>query len=530
MDGSNYFVFWSITLSAAILIILQINCTTDKSELKIIYAEIVVLFGSLQLISITNAGMNNLYWLDSSFELRATLNIIEAGWNPDILGTVGPYPAIHFFGAILSQITGVELVNIARWMGLLMHGMALLFYLMFGRYIFKNNQVSLLSGLSFIFLFYYTIVTGFGRVPLSIALFFLILFLIFRNAEIPKIQFTGLVILSCFTLLFAHPLAPVVLAAFLIFYLVVYRLIWITKTFSLKSLCTVKKIQIDNIRPKSITFILLLLISIAAYFLFISNWSQNLLHSTVTIMSGSATGQPIGTGTSTPLNWRIFLYGQGIMGLIFGFLILRSQKAITNFYSVFLCVFSCFLIVWSFIAYSLKIEFLRFTIFIWPFMLLAVSYAIVSSKHHTKLSYLMIVFIIINISGYYPDVYNKSAEPRYSMGEWRQYTTVYEKISVSNFDTFGNIIGNHYLNMAFLYLKGKTINIDTQFYIDGFRKPNDYSFFYFEDIDRQRIYSREGGGQYFKVSNELYSEYQKTISLLKVYVNGNVEIYKISRY
>ena len=528
MGSPNSLIFWYITLSIAVLIIFQINYTMDKSELHIIYAEIIAMFIALQLISIINAGMNNLYWLDSSYELRATENIIKSAWNPNTLGSVGSYPAIHFFVATLSEVTGVELVNIARWMGLLLHGMALSFYLMFGICIFKNDKVSLLSGLSFIFLFYYVIVTGFGRMPLSMAFFFLILFLIVRNVKTPNIQFKALVILSLLSLLFTHPFAPVVLTAFLSFQLVAYNLIHRTKTFSSKLLRIVNRIQIENIRPLGINFILLLLILIAAYFMYISIWSQNLLSSTISILDGGNDGKSIGTGASTPLNWIIFLYGQAIMGLIFSFLIIKSQKAMTNYYSLSLAVFSGFMVIWSLMGYYLKIEFIRFTLFIWPFMLLAVSYAIVNSKHKNILSYLMVVFIIINIFGYYPDVYNKTIEPKYTVGEWRQYLTVYEKQSVSNFETNGKVVGNHYFNMAFLSLKDKTINVDSSFYTEGFRKPNTYSFFYLEEVDKQRIFTRGVGDSNLNVSNELYLEYQKTIDLSRVYVNGDVDIYKIS--
>lgn len=525
--NSNSLVFWFIIVSIALLLTFQINYAINSIELTAIYAEIAILFVALQLISIANAGMDNLYWLDSSYELRAAKNILTNCWIPSNLGTVSPYPAVHFLIICLSQVTGIELVNLARWMGLLMHGMALLFYIMFGKYITKDNKVILLSGLSFIYLYYYVMVTGFGRMPLSMALYFLILYLIIRNSDAPTEKFTFITILSSIALLFAHPLAPIVLAAFLIFNLIIYCL-------TRYNICSSKlsrnlgRGQLENTKFASINFVLLLLTGIAAYFVYISIWSHGLLISTFSILNHKETAHSIGTGLGTPLNWRIFLYGQGIIGLIFGFLIFESKKARKHFFILLLVVFSVFLVFWSFLSYYLKIEFMRFTLFIWPFMLLSTSYAIRNFKHRNILSYLMVVFIIINISGYYPDVYNHMNEPRYSMGEWRQYLTVPEKISVSNFDTYGKIIGNHYINMAFLSLKNRTIDVDSSFYTEGFRKPSAYSFFYFEQIDKQRIFVRDVGTNYSSISPKLYSDYQKTYSLSKVYVNGNVDVYKVS--
>lgn len=526
LDRSNAFVFWAIVLSSAVLLLVQIIWARAKSEVNIIYVEIVVLFAGLQLITIAYAGLDNLFWLDAYYELVATENIIEGKWDPPLLGTVDPYPAIHFLTAALSQISGAHIIDIARWMGLLTHTIALVFYLMLAETIFHNKKVALLSGLGFIFLFYYVMTTGFGRMPLSMALFFLILFLVMRNASVPKTNVSILAILSLATLIFAHPLSSVVLVLFLAALALGYQFVYREKASPSNLSTLLNKLRLNSFKPSTMTFILLAVIGIGAHFLYISIWAQQLLYQVVSILTGTEMPRVIGAGAATPFYWRIFLYGQGVMGLIFAGLVFTNRRSRENLLCLLLISFAGFLGIWAFLSYYLQIEFIRFTLFIWPFALIAVAYSIMNSRHKNVLSLLVVAFIIVNLCGYFPFKYDTSIEPKYSMGEWRRYLTEQEKLAVMKFDAEGEVVGNQYFNMAFLYYRNKQIHTDGDFYIEGYSQPNIYSWFYFGQVDKERIFIRDMPVT-LRVSEELYSNYQRTPSMLKVYDNGEVEIYKI---
>lgn len=530
LDRSNAFVFWAIVLSSAVLLLFQIIWARVKSEVNIIYVEIIVLFICLQLITIAYAGLNNLFWLDSYYELIATRDIItEGNWASSIssmAGTVGSYPTIHILTAALSQISGAHIIDIARWMGLLTHTLALVFYLMLAEAIFRNKKVALLSGLGFIFLFYYVMTNGFGRMPLSMALFFLILFLVMRNASVPKAKVSILAILSLITLIFAHPFTSVVLVLFLAAIVLGYQFVHRWKASSSNLSTILNKLRLSSYKPPITTFVLLAVVAIGVHFLYISIWAQNLLYKIVSILFQTGTSQAIGIGAATPFYWRIFLYGQGVMSLIFAGLVFANKRSRENLPCLVLISFAGFLGILAFLSYYLRIDFIRFTLFIWPFALMAVAYSIMNSKHRNILSFLVIAFIIVNLSGYYPFVYDTSIEPRYSMGEWRRYLTEQEKLAVINFDAEGEIVGNHYFNMAFLYYRNKQIHTDGNYYIEGYSEPNIYSFFYFSQVDKERIFIRSMPVT-LRVSEELYSNYQKSPSMLKIYGNGEVEIYKM---
>ncbi|MBT9151217.1 MAG: hypothetical protein DDT40_01405 [candidate division WS2 bacterium] len=523
---SNAFVFWAIVLSSAVLLLFQIMSARVKSEVNIIYVEIVVLFAGLQLINIAHAGLHNLFWLDAYYELVATENIIEGKWDPRILGTLGPYPAIHFLTAALSQITSAHIIDVARWMGLLTHTIALVFYLMLVETIFRNNKVTLLSGLGFVFLFYYVMTSGFGRMPLSMTLFFLVLFLVMRNRSMPKANVLILATLSLATLIFAHPLPPVVLVLFLGALALGYQFVYRGKASPSNLSTPLNKLRLSSFKPSSTIFVLLAVFGIGAHFLYISIWAQQLLYEVVYILVDTGTPKVIGTAAATPFYWRIFLFGQAIMGLIFAGLVFMNRKSREDLPCLLLISFAGFLSGWALLAYYLRIELMRFTLFLWPFALMAVSYSIMNSKRRNILSLLIVAFIIVNLFGYFPFKYDKSIEPKWAMGEWRRYVSEQERSAMMKFDVGGEVVGNHYFNMAFLYYRNKQIHTDGDFFIEGFSEPNIYSWFFFGEQDKERIFIRDLP-ETLRVSEELYSNYQKTPSMLRVYDNGAVLIFKI---
>jgi hypothetical protein len=528
LDRSNAFVFWAIVLSSAVLLLFQIIWASVKSEVNIIYIQIVLLFAGLQLITIAYAGLDNLFWLDAYYELVATENIIEGKWDPHILGSVGPYPAIHFLTAALSQIIGAHIIDVARWMGLLTHTIALVFYLMLVETIFRNKKVTLLSGLGFILLFYYVMTSGFGRMSLSMALFFLTLFLVMRNSFAPEPNISILAILSLVTLIFAHPLPPVVLVLFLAAIVFGYQLVHRWKASCSDLLTSLNKLCLGGLKhlTTTLTFVFLAVAGIGAHFFYISIWAQYLLHSVVSILVGTETPQVIGTGAGTPFYWRIFLYGQGVMGLIFAGLVFTNKRSRENLLCLLLISFAGFSSGWALLAYYLRIELMRWTLFIWPFALMAVAYSIMNSKHKNILSFVVVAFIIVNLCGYMPFKYDKTIEPQWSMGEWRRYISEQERLATMKFDVEGEVVGNHYFKMAFLYFRNKLIHTDGNFFIEGYNQPSIYSWFFFAEQDRERVFIRDMPLT-LRVTEELYSDYQRMPSMLRAYDNGAVVIFKI---
>src|SRR2546425_4640134 len=208
---SNYLVFWTLLMAVIGAFGFQIVLLSGPSQTKLLYAETFAIFIGLQLLPIAYVGSSNVYETDAYYELRATLDIMSRGWNPNLslLGSVSAYPAVHIFTAQLSSLLGVQVFDVARWMGLLGHTVAFVFFLLFAGALFRNPRVVLLSALPVAFMFSFVMGSSFTRTSFSVGLFFLTLFLVARNYPATNIRWTLLTFVSTTATLFAHSLAPV---------------------------------------------------------------------------------------------------------------------------------------------------------------------------------------------------------------------------------------------------------------------------------------------------------------------------------
>ncbi|MFC1893698.1 hypothetical protein ACFLYR_06715 [Chloroflexota bacterium] len=538
---SNSIIFWFIALSIAAVVILQTFQAKNGAELTFIRTEIIILCVTLQLMTLVYAGLDNLYWLDSYFEIAATTSIVKNGWNPNILGSVGPYPSLHFLAAFLWEITGVELIDIARYIGILFSTLSLVFYLLIVETIFKNRKAALFSGIAFIYLFYFVMEAGFGRMPLATTLFFLCLFLLVKSSNIPSVAISILIMLCVIASVFAHLMPLTILVIYLALLALMVNFIRHIMLDSSSMLDRFESLLPIEMKAPSVTIVLIGIVGILMHFVYFSYWAQeSILHQAFTIIIGVEAPRTIGTGGSTSLNWRIFLYGQGMLGFIFAFIVFKSKALRSNLPSVFFILFAGLMTALAFISYYLNIEFIRFTLYIWPFALMAMGYFVVKSKQILS-SLLLIFFIIINIFGYYPFIYDKSIEREYSAGQWRRYITYTEKSAVR----FGiekgltsnvpdeyyagrhvtTIVGNYYFNQAFLQYKQIQIILNPQFYHDLYMRPKVKTWFYLSQEDRRLLFLRQG---IMIVPDTLYLAYQNTSSMIKLYNNGQVEIYEVS--
>jgi hypothetical protein len=532
-DLSNAVTFWILALSCAVVLLLQIHYFNNKKEYRIIYLELILLFFALRLIPIMYAGMNNISGLDIYFELASTKNIIETGrWDPTFgAGGVTLYPSVHLVATFLQKITTVGLECIAQWIGVLSYVSILIFYFLIANMLFKNDKVTLLSSLGFVFTLPYVVNSAFGRNPLAMLLFFMLIYLLLKRCYTPNLRYSGILAIFLTSLIFAHHLTRFLLVIFLVSLFIMYKATyrWQRMTY-LTEVELVKEAPLQTLKPRIITFTLLAIIGILAYFVYLHEAQmESLLKILVMTLFGGE--EPLTfavTSPHLPLHSIIYYYGLMVVGLVFALIVFINKKANRNFFALFFIAFSGLIFVLSYISQSMHVpfSFYRASLFTWPFALMAVSYAIVNSKPKKLLSLLIILFIVLNLAGYYPFMYDKSIEPDYSHGEFRICLTEQEKVATEQFDVEGKVVGDHYIAMAFLYPKNKPVSWDIQFFLEDYAKLSRYSWFYFRQEDKERIFIRGEG--FAKVSDDLYSKYEDTSQLLKVYNNGEVEIYRIS--
>lgn len=520
----NAYIFWALIISMVLLILAQINFFNLKNEIRIIYIEIIMLYIGLRMIPLATVGFTGIFGLDNFYEINSINYLLENGkWfpYPRSIDTVSGYPAAHFIGSFLQLITNIEIEKYMSFLSFLMGIFTLIIFMMISKFSFKNNKVTLIFGLgvSFILLLVYM---NFGRMLLSIILFYMIIFLILRDYQ-QRIPFTILIVLSMITLLYSHPMAPIILLLFLLMF--VFLKFLLNKNI-FKRIFRLSDIESDR---NNISFNLgiLLAVLIFAYFVYISIWQQNQLLEVFNILSGVEASQKVGTASATPLNWRIFLFGQIFLGVVFSVLFLIYRNTIKNFDTLFFMIFGVILAGISIVAYVLGQDIVRFTIFLWPFILLPFVYIVKNSKKSKIISVILILFIAVNISGYYMDSYDSSLKPQ--SGAWRMYLTEQEFSAVDTVEPTGYVMSNHYIKMAVL-TRSEGINLfGKDFYFDGYKEPNKYkrlNYFFVEKDDLNNLFIR-GEGQ-LKIPYENYLDYAKSNNMHRILDNGDVLTYKLA--
>jgi hypothetical protein len=273
-------------------------------------------------------------------------------------------------------------------------------------------------------------------------------------------------------------------------------------------------------------FFMILVVLILAYFVYIAIWEQNKLLDTINIFRGLESAQEVGTATQTSINWRIFLYGQGLLALIFGLTFIRYRKNVKNYNAFILMLFGVFIGLFSFVMYILGLDLIRYTIFYWPAILLSSSYILLKSKMAKILSVLLILFIIVNMSGYYMDSYNQNFDP--PLGQWHMSITPQEETSVVTMNVSGRIVSNQYIYMAIKKhsQKNDIVIENPNYFLSGYKNSSSVNYFY---VDKEDLFNAFLRGQTpFKVPYETYLDYSKTQHLQEIYDNGEINVFKIT--
>jgi len=521
--SKNIYIFYVLSLVTSSVLLLQI-LFFKKREKKNLYLEMFLLFLTIRVAPLIYAGPNNIFGLDVYFELFATQNV--NGWHlaDAIKNTVTPYPMVHMWGAILNAITAIKLAEIAKWSGLYLSVLILIFYFLIGKFLFKSERIVLLAGLGFIFLAKWY--ASFGRFSFSLVIFYICVYFVIRHSYSDLNHYIFLLIILIILLpamIFSHPLTRLVFLIFLISFLILYKIFSEKISYMLKKagiFCNDLR-NIKTIPPIIIIFGGLLLLLFVIY----SPYSSQLIYG-IKIIFHKTDYQP-GLGFSVSNRYKIFNYGQMFFIVLFYLTLYRNRKLIKNFHLWLMVFFSIVLILINIPIYLTGIvNIWRITLFLWPMLLLPIAFIIWRSRKNNLLSFLIIGLILVNICGYPPFIYDHSLEPDYHYGEYKMVLPNSIKLPIKTFNMSGEIVGDHYVSIAHLYYKGRPVIVDNHFYVDKFRKTTSYSWFIFTQEDFKCIFCRECSER-LRVTPKIHSEYQNTPQLFRLYNNGEVEIYKI---
>jgi hypothetical protein len=522
LNDSDSALFWFLALCLSGSLLVQIWLAQSKRELRTVLFELIIAFVALQFAGIARAGPESIFGLDTSYELNATQQYMNSGWTPNqlFLGSVGSNPALQFLGAAFSFVLGSPVMTSSRWLGLVMYTVAFAFYILIGRLVFASEKPVLLSALAISFSFIFFGASGYGRTPLSILFFFMFLYVVVKNGRCPSARCTVLAVVMMVAMVLSHILPSMVMLVILcIFVLLPKFMRSVTKNLAPKD---GEAIYLFSAPRVSGMFIVLFATVTFAYAIYFALWNQLEWLNAIPILVGETGGNVLGIGMQTPIRWRVFMYGQVFLGLFLLYAILRSHRVKYDHRIAVLVFSSCVITAGAFLAYYLRIEFLRFTIFGWGLLLPPAAFVIWQGRFPRVGSLFVIAFIVINLAGCSPQQYDRTIES--SANDWQPMVTHEERLAVLFCGEFGPIVGDWYFNMASIDLGVGLVYSDMDFYKAGYEEPSKYSYFLFDDQDRERVFLRDSSVPFW-VTDELYSDYQVTKTMVRIYDSGPDEVY-----
>jgi len=518
---SNWIIFLILIFSAIFSLIYQIFFTSLSRI--ILYCEVFLLSLGIQLIN-PSYVTTKVFGLDTYKELTSTVQILRAGhWDSSLppIGTT-PYPVVHIFGATLNLVASVSILTIAQWTGLFLRSILLIFYFLLVRKLSGNDSVTLLASLALITTYPYAMNANFGRQAIAIFLFIFLLYLIFK--ENIDTRYIVISILIAIALVFSHHLTRVIVILYLTLFLIVDS--FLGRTRALNSL----------VSAKSMVFYtgIILVVGTLAYFVYFKQITQYLLKRTLfLLLFGKLSVAVTETSLQIPIYRKIFLWGTFVSLQVFIFVFLYSPNKTKGIKVLDLhnIIFTETIHVLSKLSKIVLIPFTyyRALLFTAPFILLTWSHAIFSNKLKNTTfkkiaGILLVAYIVFNVIGYPPYIYDKSLQPNYNHVEWRRYLNFQEISAVKSFDPqIGEVIGDYYIYVARMYFDNKDNTImNTKFFTEGYKSSQKLFWLYFRKSDLQAIFMQDMK-KITKVSEKTYMAYH--LFLNEVYNNGYVEVF-----
>lgn len=524
---NNWIIFWILVLSMIFSLFYQILFTHISR--KLIYIEVIMLLFNIQLINLTYVE-TKVFILDTYKELTSTKHLLLTGhWNPSMypLDTT-PYPVIHILGATIHLISSLPLLDLTQIIGPFLYILLTIIYILLLKKKFKNDNAVLLASLALIFTFPYAMGANFGRQPIAILFFILFIYFIFNKNSLNNLSYALLSTILAIALIFAHHLTRVIVFIFLILYLFLWHIFKFKKFRIRENECSNENILINY-------YLMFFLIGIFAYFIYIGDPAVvPFIKRAILILLGeyftlSNISLPI------PVYRIIFLWGSFITIQIFIFIYIAyiyKYKENINFINIFNIVFTELIHPISKVSKTLLIPFTyyRALLFTSPFILMTWSQACfnpnIRKKYRAIFITLIFLYIILNIVGYFPYVYDKSLPTRYDQIEWRRYLSFQEINAVKFFDitvTGGRIYGDYYIYVARLYFNDKVNTIlDPILFTKNYNKQK-YIFWLIFRKDNKEVIFYQDMIKLFKVTDEIYLEYHIVLNVL--YDNGYIEIF-----
>jgi hypothetical protein len=418
-------LFWVAVASMLGTIMYQIlKIELSPSYAKVVLLEIAVTCFVFHLIyQIPYYGLRG---SDVYLDMASAKSILSSGFvmgDPQYINLTSYFPIIHIFGAVLSMISGIDLLSVAKWFpSLLDVALIPLLYLLV-QSIFKEKKIALLSTLLFACLQHNILFSSlFVRetIALVLAVCCVYLYLSAKHSPYPRTNYT-LSIMCLVLTVFAHHLTSFMLLLFLLIHFVV------TKASEVSPLR--RAYFGHNIAGEKITttFLSIAFVALLTYWIFVATSPVYTLATFVRDVftpsqwwvrtyaeAAGASGASIRT-----IRGYITFYGFYFFHLIFGLVLLRrllprAKNRHVETYSSTLFLFLSGLIGFVSLYIIAPAAFPdRFLVFGWLFGFAPLVVAILKGKYEWLrriLLFLLVAFMLFNIYMINPYDYDPRAE------------------------------------------------------------------------------------------------------------------------
>lgn len=535
------YLFWISTVFLSLLIVWQVGKADSISRQRLVLAEIFLFGSALYLIPIIPVPYG-LFGGDIHREFHNAQLILQHGWPiPEQVNLLdGPrinsmWPGIHLIGGITSQLLGIELFTVAKWLpALISLSIPLLIFVLVKR-MYGNSQVSLLAAFGTSAL-YYNIVfhTSFVRETPSYVLFFVtFFFVVFYTTERGRrIETPSLLLLCLVALVFSQHFTTLLFIGLLLIFIIALYF------YKIVAMRTARWPPAFNVAiSRGLGILMILSVFFLAYLNFVGKpifftivvAMQSLVQPTYEIGSIVTIERTLGNEIITLL--RMFF--SGLFSILIIIWIFKNRER-TIIWNITGFLFAMFAFALTMLGLFLPIfpwgGVSRMESFAWPFILIAGTHAIFNLKYKNLLKYMVAALVIFNLFMIPPYIYDHNAEPAYQTNEFSQSYRLSDYTAVEWFNGSGRVMGDVAMQEILSGFKQIPVYTDMEIYRGDLSNVEDYDWLVFREENFKLVWLRSGyvgEASLTRLPPGAYDRYAESSALVKVYSNGDVNIYKV---
>ncbi|NPV91326.1 MAG: hypothetical protein HPY50_11210 [Firmicutes bacterium] len=542
--GVNIEFFWVIIIILIIALLYQIiNFDgTRISELIVLFEIVIISMGLLLMYAMPHAG---LFSHDPHWDYSVVKAISEYGWPlpsaaPIIERTrnLAEWPLLHILTIMFSKIIRMDSQVIAKYLPVIITSLTTIFFYLVIKNLYKNVVAALLGTLAFCSLFWHVFFHSlFIRETIAFMFFIMIIYILSKRQDLSiKITF----ILTTIAVTFSHHLTCFILM-FFAFVLIIAKYL-LPKLINTNTFMKYREDFQDNKLIKSSnTSFLFITICVIAYWVYVGIFTFKVLNILQNDFLYSSYGSyNLNHYFTASARMIIGSYGN-VLFLISVFIFLlysivkgKHNKSVAD---IIFLIWGGLIVAIGYISTYImpRIEFSRFILFGYPFLIISATAAIVKFKKPIK--YIYMIFVVFQLILIPPYLYNYSLAPEYEYGRYREYFLPQEYIAVSWFKNkvpLKNKIAGDWTSFELFGSQQFNVYHDNEDAVQIFKgnleSLGSYNWLIFrsEDFYAARV-GKPRATNPVVVSQETFDKFNQDPRMAKVYDNQEIINYKINQ-